>query len=69
VWWRRGQATPRRLDQFIDTIAHREAVGFADAMLHARAVLQVRRDAVGELEFLDVTDQLPDDYLRVPARW
>jgi hypothetical protein len=30
-------------------------------MLHARAVPQALRDAVGELEFLDVTDQLPDD--------
>ncbi len=50
-----------RLDEFIDTIAHREGAGFVDAMLHARAVPQVLRDAVGELEFLDVTDQLPDD--------
>ena len=37
-------------------------------MLHARAVLQVLRDAVGELEFLDVTDQLPDAYVRLLAR-
>ena len=64
----RGQATAMKLDEFIDRIAHREGAGFGDAMLHARAVLQVLRDAVGELEFLDVTDQLPDDYLRLLAR-
>ena len=57
-----------KLDEFIDRIAHREGAGFGDAVLHARAVLQVLRDAVGELEFLDVTDQLPDDYLRVLVR-
>ena len=50
-----------RLDEFIDTIAHREGAGFVDAMLHAHAVPQALRDAVGELELLDVTDQLPDD--------
>ena len=51
-----------RLDEFINTIAcHREGTGFVDAMLHARAVPQVLRDAIGELEFLDLTDQLPDD--------
>jgi uncharacterized protein (DUF2267 family) len=57
-----------KLDKFIDTVAHRAGVGFVDAMLHARTVMQVLRDAVGEMEFIDVTDQLPDDYLRVLAR-
>jgi uncharacterized protein (DUF2267 family) len=64
----RGQASPMRLDKFIETIAHREGVYFLDALEHARAVLQVLREAVGEQEFLDVMVQLPDDYLRVLAR-
>jgi hypothetical protein len=54
-----------RRDEFIDTVAHRGGAGFVDAMLRAHAVPQAPRDAVGELEFLDVTDQLPDNSPRV----
>jgi uncharacterized protein (DUF2267 family) len=64
----RGQAKPMRIDQFIETVAHRAGVYFMDAAAHARAVLRVLREAIGEEEFRDVTVQLPEDYLRVLLR-
>lgn len=61
----RGQASPMRVDRFIETVAHREEVGLIEAARDIRAVVRVLRDAVGEQEFRDVISQLPDDYLRI----
>jgi uncharacterized protein (DUF2267 family) len=63
-----GQARPIKLDRFVQLVAEREGVSLIDAGLHARAVFRVLRDAIGEEEFLDITDQLPDDYVRLLAR-
>ncbi len=63
-----GQATRMSLDAFIERVAEREGVAVIQAALHARAVLRVLRDAVGEEVFRDVMVQLPSDYLGFLAR-
>jgi uncharacterized protein (DUF2267 family) len=62
-----SQPARMRLAEFIDAIAHRAGVDSVDAVEHARAVLSVLRDAVGEEEFLEVVVQLPDEYRRTLA--
>ena len=63
-----GQATRLALDAFVHRIAEREGVSDLEAARHARAVLLTLRETVGEDEFLDVTAQLPGDYIRTLAR-
>ena len=58
----RGRAVPMSLDAFLDTIAKIEGTSKAEAAEHARAVLRVLREAVGEKEWQDTTAQLPDEY-------
>ena len=58
----RGRAVPMSLDAFLDTIAELEGTSKAEAAEHARAVLRVLREAVGEKEWQDTTAQLPDEY-------
>lgn len=42
--------------------ADREGVGLQDAMRHARAVLQVLREAISEGEINKIKTQLPSDF-------
>jgi uncharacterized protein (DUF2267 family) len=57
-----GLAEPMPLDAFLDEIAQREGVSRDEAREHARAVLAVLREAVGDKEFRDTMAQLPRDY-------
>jgi uncharacterized protein (DUF2267 family) len=56
------RANPLPFEEFIDMIARREGVTSAQATEHARAVLAVLREAVGEKEFRDMKEQLPASY-------
>jgi uncharacterized protein (DUF2267 family) len=59
-----GVAQPMPLERFVQRIAEREGVSSPAAVEHARAVLAVLREAIGDNEFFDVVAQLPDDYVR-----
>jgi uncharacterized protein (DUF2267 family) len=48
-------------------VATREGVSLEQAHDHVRAVLGTLREAVSNDEFLDVTSQLPSDYVEVLA--
>jgi uncharacterized protein (DUF2267 family) len=63
-----GQATRMSLDRFVERVAEREGVDAPHAREHARAVLVTLREAVGEQEFLDITVQLPDEYVTALTR-
>jgi uncharacterized protein (DUF2267 family) len=58
----RRPARPLSLDTFLELIADREGVDRGQAAEHARAVLDVLREALGEDEFQDTTAQLPGEY-------
>jgi uncharacterized protein (DUF2267 family) len=58
----RRPARPLSLDTFLALIADREGVDRGQAAEHARAVLAVLREAIGEAEFDDTTAQLPGEY-------
>jgi uncharacterized protein (DUF2267 family) len=58
----RGRAMRLTLDAFLDEVKELEGVSRGDATAHARAVLAVLREAVGEKEFHDTTEQLPDEF-------
>jgi uncharacterized protein (DUF2267 family) len=58
-----GKATRMKLDAFVRRVAEREGISLDTASEHVRAVLSTLRDAVGEQEFLDVTAQLPEEYV------
>jgi uncharacterized protein (DUF2267 family) len=57
-----GRALPLPLDTFVDEITRREDVSREDAAGHARAVLSVLHEAVGDKEFGDTVAQLPREY-------
>jgi uncharacterized protein (DUF2267 family) len=57
-----GGAIPMSFDAFIDRIAKLEDVSRGEATEHARAVFAALREAVGEKEFHDTTQQLPGEY-------
>jgi uncharacterized protein (DUF2267 family) len=59
---RRRSARPLSVDTFVELIAKREGVDRGQAAEHARAVFAVLREAVGEKEFHDTTEQLPREY-------
>jgi uncharacterized protein (DUF2267 family) len=54
-----------KLKRFVELVAEREPTSFAVAALHARAVLGVLREAIGEEVLRDITVQLPQDYVRI----
>jgi len=58
----RRSARPLSVDTFVGLIAEREGVDRGQAAQHARAVFAVLREAVGEKEFHDTTEQLPSEY-------
>lgn len=58
----RRSARPLSLDRFLAMIAEREGVDRGQAAEHARAVFAALREAVGEKEFHDTTEQLPREY-------
>jgi uncharacterized protein (DUF2267 family) len=58
-----GMALPLTLDEFLNEVTAREGVSRRNEGLeHARAVLAVLRQAVGEKEFQDTNAQLPLEY-------
>jgi uncharacterized protein (DUF2267 family) len=63
-----GNAARMSLEEFERRVAEREGVGPQQAHDHARVVLQTLREAVGDDEFLDVTSQLPAEYVDVLVR-
>jgi uncharacterized protein (DUF2267 family) len=52
------------LHSFLRRVVEREGVPPADALVHARAVLDTLRETVGDEEFFDVMSELPADYKR-----
>ncbi len=50
------------LDDFFDRVAMRESQDFPTAIVHARAVLDVLKDAVSPGELRDVLSQLPKEF-------
>jgi uncharacterized protein (DUF2267 family) len=63
------QAVPMALDTFLAKIARLEGITSERAEEHARAVLAVLREAIGEKEFRDIVAQFPEEYTRVLLRW
>lgn len=55
------------LDEFCERVAMREGVDLEQAGLHARAVLQVVKDAVSPGEMAQVSGQLPADLRQLLA--
>jgi uncharacterized protein (DUF2267 family) len=62
-----GKATRMSLDDFVRRVADEEGVGLDQATEHARAVLTTLHEAIPEDEWLDVTAQLPADYVAIGA--
>jgi uncharacterized protein (DUF2267 family) len=58
----RRPARPLSVETFLALIADREDVDRGEAASHARAVLAVLREAVGEEEFHDTREQLSGEY-------
>jgi uncharacterized protein (DUF2267 family) len=64
-----GEATRIGLDAFLRRVAEREGIDdLEEARDHARAVIRTLREAIGDREFVDVTDELPREYETVLAR-
>jgi uncharacterized protein (DUF2267 family) len=59
-----GVAVALPLERFVRRIADREGVSPPEALEHARAVVAVLRETLGDDELFDVVVQLPDDYVR-----
>jgi uncharacterized protein (DUF2267 family) len=57
-----GQASKFSLDEFVDRVARREDVAFADALRHTRAVFATLAEALPAKELLDVLHDLPRGY-------
>jgi uncharacterized protein (DUF2267 family) len=57
-----GRARRLSLEDFLREIAKLEDVSLGEAAQHARAVLAVLRESVGEKEFHETTTQLPGEY-------
>jgi uncharacterized protein (DUF2267 family) len=57
-----GKAVRLSLEAFLREVARRERLPRAEAFKHAKAVLAVLRDAVGDKEFSDTVAQLPGEY-------
>lgn len=57
-----GQGDSFSVQEFYNRVANRENVDTTDAQFHARAVIDVIRDAISGGELDHVRDQLPDDY-------
>jgi uncharacterized protein (DUF2267 family) len=63
-----GKATRMSLDEFLARVADRAGVTREEALDYARAVFLTLREVVGEREFLDITDELPAEYVSALAR-
>lgn len=57
-----GRALPLTFDEFLNEITRLEGTSRHDALTHAKAVMAVLREVVGEKEFRDTTAQLPLEY-------
>jgi uncharacterized protein (DUF2267 family) len=57
-----GKAMRLSLEEFLREVARRERLPRGEAFKHARAVLAVLREAVGEKEFSDMVAQLPGEF-------
>jgi uncharacterized protein (DUF2267 family) len=63
-----GVARRMSFDEFVRRVADREDTSPLVARDHVIAVLATLREAIGEDEFLDVTAQLPEEYLGALVR-
>jgi hypothetical protein len=67
----RGAAPPMpesfSSDEFLERVCAREGIDLPESTFHARAVIDVRSEAVSQGEIADVLDRLPDDYRRLLA--
>jgi uncharacterized protein (DUF2267 family) len=63
-----GRPARMSLDDFLQRVAEREPADVFAARDHARAVFATLREAVGDEEFFDVTNQLPTEFGSVIAR-
>jgi uncharacterized protein (DUF2267 family) len=63
-----GEARRMSVDAFVRRVAEREGTSVEQARRDVAAVLGTVREAIGELEFLDVTAQLPEDYQALIGR-
>ena len=54
-------------DEFLERVCAREGVDLPKSTYHARAVIDVLKEAVSQGEIRDVMDRLPDDYRRLFA--
>ncbi|NMI01723.1 DUF2267 domain-containing protein [Pseudonocardia acidicola] len=57
-----GRGSRMSLPEFLDEIAEREGVSRDVALQHARAVLAVLHESIGDEEFSDTVAQLPREY-------
>jgi uncharacterized protein (DUF2267 family) len=62
------QAVTMALDALLAKIARLEGTTNEQAEDHARAVLAVLREAIGEKEFRDIVAQFPEEYTRILLR-
>jgi uncharacterized protein (DUF2267 family) len=57
-----GKARRMSLDEFVESIAEREGVGYEQALDHARAVFAALRETLTDNEFSDLLAELPRGY-------
>ena len=57
-----GKAQRMSLDEFADRVAEREAIGYEQALDHARAVFATLRETLEDKEFSDLLSELPRGY-------
>ncbi len=65
-----GMPMPERFssDEFLLRVCAREGIDLLESTDHARAVIDVLKEAVSHGETLDVLERLPDDYRRLFRR-
>jgi uncharacterized protein (DUF2267 family) len=63
-----GKAVRLSLTAFLREVARRERLPRGEALKHAKAVLAVLREAVGDKEFSDTVAQLPGEYRELLRR-
>ncbi len=60
-----GQQESFSLDEFFDRVCKEEGVDLPQSVYHARVVVEVLREAVGDATVNKIREQLPDDWARL----
>jgi uncharacterized protein (DUF2267 family) len=60
-----GRQESFSLEEFLDQVSKEEAVDLPGSVYHARVVMEVLREAVGDETFNKLRAQLPDDWSRL----